>query len=85
MSIENHGSFCNIYGNGGISFGTAERSMAETKIREAGGDPSKYPLFLAEMEKQDKSKPTFAFQIDSIAMFVFNTEAYPEILREVSK
>ena len=82
MRIENHGSFCSIYGSG-ISFGTCEKSVAVEKIKEAGGDPDKYPLFLTQLEKQDKAKPTFAFQIDPSPMFIFETEKYPEILAEV--
>lgn len=86
MRIENHGSFCNIYGNnGGISFGTCERNIAEEKIKDAGGDPSKYPLFLKAMENQDKNNPQFALQTDPCYMCIFDTEKYPEIVKEMSE
>lgn len=84
MKIENHGSFCNIYGKG-IAFGTCEKSIAIQKIKEAGGNPEKYSLFLDALEKQDKSNPEFALQCDPCYMFIFDTDKYPEILEEVSK
>lgn len=52
MKIENHGSFCNIYRNGGIAFGTKEYSIAKSKLSEYNFDiDSKVPLFAAAMKK----------------------------------
>lgn len=82
MRIENHGSFCNIWGKG-ISFGTCEKSIAIEKIKEAGGNPEKYPLFLEALDNQDKDDPEFAFQFDPTCMFIFDTDKYPEIVKEV--
>lgn len=84
MRIENHGSFCNIYGKG-IAFGTCEKAIAIEKIKAAGGNPEKYPLFLEALDKQDKKNPGFAFQCDPVCMFIFDTDKYPEILEEVRR
>lgn len=84
MRIENHGSFCTIFGKG-ISFGTCEKSIAIEKIKEAGENPEKYPLFLEALDKQDKRKPEFAFQFDPICMFIFCSDKYPEIVEEVRR
>ena len=81
MKIENHGSFCNIWGEG-ISFGTCEKSVAIEKIKEAGGNPEKYPLFLEALDKQNKDDPEFAFQFDPSCMFILDADKYPEIAEE---
>lgn len=86
MKIENYGSFCNIYSsNGGMSFGTIEPSIAREKIKEFGGNPDNYPMFLKKMSEQDKSSPTFILQTNPICMFLFDTEKYPDIKKEVSR
>lgn len=52
MKIENHGSFCNIYRNGGIAFGTKEYSIAKSKLLEKGFDlDEKAPLFAAALKQ----------------------------------
>lgn len=84
MRIENHGSFCTILGQG-ISFGTCEKSIAIEKIKEAGGNPEKYPLFLEALGKQNKRNPEFALQIDPTCMFIFDANKYPEIVEEVRR
>lgn len=85
MKIENHGSFCNIYSNDGMSFGTCVADIAVKEIEKAGGDPEKYPKFIEEMRKQDQNNPNFIFKINPCCEFLFETDKYPEIFREVSR
>lgn len=78
MKIENHGSFCNIYRNGGISFGTKEYSIAKEKLAKHSFDiDAKTPLFAQAMKNGEAT-----LQLDPVIEFLFPEER-DDILKEV--
>lgn len=51
MKIEDHGSFCNIYRDGGVAFGTKQYSVAKEKLTKYNFDiDTKTPLFAQAMK-----------------------------------
>jgi hypothetical protein len=71
VKIENHGSFCNIYENGGISFGTQDYDIAKDKLKKHIDIDTKLPLWSLEMKKGNKN---FALKLEPRIEFIFDED-----------
>lgn len=72
-SIENHGSFCNIYQNGGIAFGTKDYGTAKSKLKEYDFDIDTLPLFV-----QGLKDGTCTLKLNPVVEFL-----YPESREDI--